>query len=167
MYKSTFGQDVYEPYMKWERTVTWQQTGEGNGNEASTNDSWRTDPDVLSATCSNDGFSWPHRTLGWKMLKDDLFGIDFTGNPIGVGMTRTYAGTYDTGTGSLDTAATKLDDYVDANLGHLKSPAHDLDSVCLDCHNPTIWNATSASHADTAATSADDMNDELLLRGLP
>lgn len=116
---------------KTSRSVTW-----------STN--WRT-VDGASAVCGDDGFSWPHRTLGWKMLKDDLFGLDFDGDPISVGDTRTYGGN---------------------SPASLK--AHDLDSVCLDCHNPTIWNATSAlDHVDDPANPADNYDDDVLMRGLP
>ncbi len=109
---------------------------------------WRSSASRVAMNCSDDGFSWPHRTLGWKMLKDDLFGIDINSAPgstvklVGVGETRTYGGN--------------------------TAKAHDVDSVCLDCHNPTIWNATSTSnHTDTAGTTADDFNDDLLGRGLP
>jgi len=97
--------------------------------------------------CSDDGFSWPHRTLGWKMLKDDLFGLDFDGSAIAVGDSRTYAGL------------------------PAGNAAHDIDSVCLDCHNPTVWNdgqaASKAGHVDTTSTADDNHNDELITRGLP
>lgn len=107
---------------------------------------WRTtttivDSATINGFCSDDGFSWPHRTLGWMMLKDDLFGLAFDGSLISVGETRTVGAT----------------DYV----------VHDVDSVCLDCHNPTAWNADSPSHVDSSAVAGDDFNDELLLRGLP
>ena len=116
------------------RTVSWDPN-------------WRTSVSPNNSSCSDDGFSWPHRTLGWKLLKDDLFGLNFDGTPVGVGQTRSY----DTnGDGTPETYA-----------------VHDLDSVCLDCHNPTVWRATSSSHTDTAGTTTDDFNDELLLRGLP
>ncbi|PIU26654.1 hypothetical protein, partial [Candidatus Aquicultor secundus] len=49
--------------LKSSRTVDWSA-------------SWRDAVDPVSATCADDGLSFPHRTLGWKMLKDDLFGID-------------------------------------------------------------------------------------------
>lgn len=109
------------------------------------NANWRSDEGRVNINCSDDGFSWPHRTLGWKMLKDDLFGIDINSAPggaiklVSVGETRVY--------------------------GSNNSKAHDVDSVCLDCHNPTIWNATSsATHTDTADNP---YNDDLLMRGLP
>ena len=114
--------------LKQSRTVEWTD--------------WRTDPTISSADCSDDGVSWPHRTLGWKMLKDDLFGIDLAGNVTDVGETR--------------------------DVGGMVYTAHDLDSVCLDCHNPTVWNASSSSdHEDDPSTAADDMDDDVLLRGLP
>ena len=115
---------------KTSRTVRWENN-------------WRSDPGLVNGDCSNDGFSWPHRTLGWKMLKDDLFGLDLQGNVVGVGDTRTAPD------GSIWVA-------------------QDLDSVCLDCHNPTVWRATDASnHVDNPANPNDNYNDELLTRGLP
>ena len=122
-------------FFKKSQTVNWDTN-------------WRNETDVytpseVAAICGDDGFSWPHRTLGWKMLKDDLFGLNFDGTSVAVG-----GGRFD---------------------GTTTHTAHDLDSVCLDCHNPTIWNATSASnHVDAPPTgNADDYNDELLTRGLP
>jgi len=82
------------------------------------------DPDLMSAeiTCSPDcvnvGLSWPHRTLAWKMLKNDLFGIDLDGREVGPGERR---------------------EVLARQLSLDLEPAHDLDSVCLDCHNPTAW----------------------------
>jgi len=124
---------------KKSRTVEWYTT-------------WRTTDEAVEMgkrlnlsgvedDCSDDGFSWPHRTLGWKMLKDDLFGLDFNGDTVNVGDTRSYGGTNYT--------------------------VHDLDSVCLDCHNPTVWRATGSSHVDDPNNPYDDHNDELLTRGLP
>jgi len=132
----TVGGPKYTQILKNSRTVDWSTT-------------WRSSTIPITATCSDDGFSWPHRTLGWKMLKDDLFGIDTGGDGAGhpklvsVGETRSV------------------------QFGGGK--AHDVDSVCLDCHDPTVWGATSSSnHTDTAGTTIDDnKNDDLLLRGLP
>lgn len=39
--------------------------------------------------CLDGGFSFPHRTLGSNMLKDELWGVDFDGTPISAGTTRT------------------------------------------------------------------------------
>jgi hypothetical protein len=120
---------------------------------------WRANPGIQAAACSDDGLSFPHRTLGWKMLKDDLFGIDpaRTGVPAG------------------ETAFVMAGQSRTGYYGGVGQPkAHDLDSVCLDCHNPTVWGATSTSnHTDIQydalgnKVTADDKNDDLLLRGLP
>ncbi|WP_286976172.1 hypothetical protein [Candidatus Aquicultor secundus] len=72
-----------------------------------------------SPDCISLGISWPHRTLAWKMLKDELFGVDIDGKPIDVGQVR---------------------DHLVTQLSLASQPAQDLDSVCLDCHNPRIWN---------------------------
>ncbi|MDP2210139.1 MAG: hypothetical protein Q8J63_00155 [Candidatus Aquicultor sp.] len=130
MYKKSRTVDWYD---NWRTATGYVQMGKmmANGNESG-----------VGVACSDDGFSWPHRTLGWKMLKDDLFGLNFNGTPVAVGGTRNYGGTNYT--------------------------VHDLDSVCLDCHNPTVWRATSAGdYEDTSTTSNDNHDDELLTRGLP
>ncbi|HEY3375277.1 MAG TPA: hypothetical protein VGK02_09465 [Candidatus Aquicultor sp.] len=123
--------------VKKSRTVSWSS-------------GWRTNPGILASTCNDDGLSFPHRTLGWKMLKDDLFGIDpgKAGTLVGEVAVVT-AGTQRTGTYGTGSAV------------------HDLDSVCLDCHNPTVWNATSARNYTDGSLPGDDYNDDLLLRGLP
>ncbi|MCL6473323.1 MAG: hypothetical protein K6T91_11030 [Firmicutes bacterium] len=124
---------------------------------------WRTLDTTSSAVCADDGFSWPHRTLGYMMLKDDLFGLDFNGDPIAAGVTRTTMSGTDLA--NQINGGTAYDDT--ATYAWLTShPAHDIDSVCLDCHNPTIWNATSQSHVDSSTITGDEYNDELLLRGL-
>jgi len=117
--------------------------------------------DGANVSCGDDGLSWPHRTLGWKMLKDDLFGIDI-GDPD------------NDGTGDSDLVAPGS-----ARRGTIGTgmEAHDLDSVCLDCHNPTIWNAsknttdpddpTKNTHFDSTGSDVDDFDDDLLMRGLP
>ncbi|PIX51513.1 MAG: hypothetical protein COZ51_09240, partial [Candidatus Aquicultor secundus] len=124
--------------LKNSRTVDWSVAN------------WRQSVDPVSVTCADDGVSFPHRTLGWKMLKDDLFGID-----IGV-----------------PSDADKSDSEVVA-AGQARSgaygtgvKAHDVDSVCLDCHNPTVWNATSSSnHTDIGGNTI--YNDDVIQRGLP
>jgi len=130
---------------KKSRTANWYKDWRTSTGYVKMGEVMKTGVEVGSGVdCSDDGFSWLHRTLGWKMLKDDLFGLNLDGTPVAVGQTRSYGGT----------------NYV----------AHDLDSVCLDCHNPTVWRATSASNYTDkpgAANTADDHNDELLTRGLP
>jgi hypothetical protein len=126
--KTFFARAASERYYN-ERTVSWASD-------------WRTNASALSPTCSDDGFSWPHRTMGYMMLKDEMFGLNSNGAEVSVGATKTLNGT----------------DVV----------AHDLDSVCLDCHNPNIWNASSyANHTDVWGNNLDNFDDELLLRGLP
>lgn len=133
-----------------ERTVYWANN-------------WRTNASQLSPICSDDGFSFPHRTMGWKMLKDELFGLDFDGSEVAVGTTRTALPNYIESNGNIATwSASSLP----ASL--YNKVAHDLDSVCLDCHNPNIWNATSYdNYFDSWSRDDDNFNDELLLRGLP
>jgi len=115
--------------------------------------------------CSDDGFSWPHRTLGWKMLKDDLFGLDFTG-PEGTHSGNTVDRNNDGIAETVEDGYAEVGEY--RTYGGQNYKVHDLDSVCLDCHNPTVWRATSASdHVDDPTTTVDDHNDELLTRGLP
>jgi hypothetical protein len=87
------------------------------------------------------------------MLKDDLFGLDFDGQQVAVGQYRSYGGD--------PTPNTKDDDPLTQNL-----KVHDIDSVCLDCHNPTIFNGTSTNnHTDTGGNTI--YNDDMVLRGLP
>jgi hypothetical protein len=136
--------------LKNERTVWWASN-------------WRINASALTPVCSDDGFSFPHRTMGWKMLKDELFGLDFDGSEVSVGATRTALPMYIDSTGATQTwnAAS-----LPASLYNKK--AHDLDSVCLDCHNPNIWNASSYSdYWDDWKDDTDNFDDELLLRGLP
>ena len=132
---------TYKFYKK-SRTVDWSNTWRTASGFVASGQRMATGQENASGVgspCADDGFSWPHRTLGFKMLKDDLFGLDFNGQPISVGDSR--------------------------HDGANAYAVHDLDSVCLDCHNPTIWNASStATHTDTASNP---YNDELLLRGLP
>lgn len=133
-----------------ERTVWWASD-------------WRTNATALNPVCSDDGFSFPHRTMGYMMLKDELFGLDFDGTPVGVGEVRDGIPLTIQSDGT--TAEVATDTLPSALYGQV---AHDLDSVCLDCHNPTIWNATSYdNHFDSWSRDDDNYNDELLLRGLP
>ena len=80
--------------------------------------SWRSSEISCSPECMSVGLSWPHRTLAWKMLKNDLFGIDLDGEEVRPGERREV-----------------LAKQLSLDLG----PTQDLDSVCLDCHNPTVW----------------------------
>ncbi len=72
-----------------------------------------------SPDCISLGISWPHRTLAWKMLKDELFGVDIDGVAVNVGEVR---------------------DHLVAQLSLASEQAQDIDSVCLDCHSAKVWN---------------------------
>gem|GEM_PF-577719 len=147
--KTTYVRNANERWYH-ERTVAWASD-------------WRTNATALSPVCSDDGFSWPHRTMGFMMLKDELFGLDFDGTPVEVGQVRDGIPKTILSDGTVTDVATNT--LPSALYG---KAAHDLDSVCLDCHNPTIWNATSYdNHFDSWARDDDNYNDELLLRGLP
>ncbi|HEY3373832.1 MAG TPA: hypothetical protein VGK02_02070 [Candidatus Aquicultor sp.] len=150
---------------KRSRTIAWYSNWRESAAAATmTYDASGTLTSVgTGSTCGDDGFSWPHRTLGWKMLKDDLFGLNFDGTPVGIGGTRSIDPDGPTGPKPVTAFA-----------------VHDLDSVCLDCHNPTVWRATSAgNYTDVVVrgtdsfgrpidtNSYDNHNDELLTRGLP
>lgn len=123
----------------------------------------KTSATTVGSKCLDGGFSWPHRTLGYNMLKDELWGVDFDGTPIAVGATR--------GTSTIGTIVAQYDDTsADASSGIpavasdngvlLNAATENLDSVCIDCHgDATYWNGT------TDRSSA--MDSELLLRGLP
>jgi hypothetical protein len=113
---------------------------------------WDATSAAVNAVCSNDGFSWPHRTMGYMMLKDELFGLDRDGTEVGVG-----------GTKHVYYQALTTDPIQATQV--VTIAAHDLDSACLDCHNPNIWNATS--YADHKDDTGSEFDDQLLLRGLP
>ncbi len=141
--------------IQWQRTVVYPTN-------------WRTSASTVTvgSNCADDGFSWPHRTLGWMMLKDDLFGVNFDGSPIAVGQTRSLTN-LDAQYASL--GVTDPNAKLDTITAGLTKPTQDLDSVCLDCHNPTIWNATGNSHNTNGSTDINSgaLNNNLLLRGLP
>jgi hypothetical protein len=102
--------------------------------------------------CCDNGFSWPHRTLGWKMLKDDLFGVDFDGQTaIRPGDRRKLPQAMVRA--RQRTTNSTMTNLLNAGMAGATAPAQNLDSVCLDCHNPNIWNP--------------QLKGNLLLRGLP
>jgi hypothetical protein len=133
------------------------------------------------AACVDGGFSFPHRTLGVNMLKDSLWGVDFDGRPVAPGEVRNSSTLDDLelrwsgGTG--DGAEIILSYDVDSLAGQA---AHNLDSECIDCHNPDIWSgkpksefggenffASGGYRVDGAATEWEFGGWELLLKGLP
>ncbi len=120
---------------------------------------WDTTEAAVSYECADNGFYWPHRTMGYMMLKDELFGLDFDGTPVAVGETRDATDNWGEPYWRGGNATTPT---------LYGMAAHDLDSVCLDCHNPNIWNATAYNdHVDDPADPNDNYDDELVLRGLP
>jgi len=118
--------------------------------------------------CLDGGFSFPHRTLGENMLKDELFGIDFDGTAIAANVVRTA------NTGALVPVTTWTDS--DGAATPVRTPvpvfdywiaedrsatsgipavsgddpalegvaAENMDSVCIDCHgDSTYYNGTA------------------------
>ena len=146
-YKSLYNEDTLtnngKPFRN-ERTVKYY-------------DDWRTNSSInVASVCSNDGFNWPHRTLSWKMLKNDMFGLDFDGATlVDPGETRTLpnAGVPDEVEDQTSEFEWTLAYFNAVTATGLLSPAHDLDSTCLDCHNPYTWNPQYAT--------------ELIIKGLP
>ena len=138
----------------------------------------------IDAACLDGGFSYPHRTLAVNMLKDALYGVDFDGQPLAAGEIRGAGQTLGTIPGAVgeDFAVPPEGTYLAAELVDVAT--HDMDSVCLDCHNPTIWNPSlvtsetvynfwaldwmdGAIDQPGMATSWDIVGWDLLLKGLP
>lgn len=130
--------------VRWPREA-YANPGFKHEKDVSYPNDWRTSADInVGSACCNDGFDWPHKTLSWKMLKDNLFGVDFDGETfVGPGETR-----------SIPQGSDVPQEYIDKiQASGVLGPVHDLDSVCLDCHNPNIWNP--------------QYKNDLLLKGLP
>ncbi|MHB8841839.1 MAG: hypothetical protein ACYC56_08650 [Candidatus Aquicultor sp.] len=117
---------------------------------------WRAGSNVaISSSCCDDGFSWPHKTMGWKMLKDGLFGVDFDGvTPIAPGESRTLpsGAVTESVLNSSENSQSPTPLALVSEFDH-SQVADDLDSVCLDCHNPYVWNPQEQT--------------DLLLKGIP
>ncbi|HEY3373750.1 MAG TPA: hypothetical protein VGK02_01640 [Candidatus Aquicultor sp.] len=72
-----------------------------------------------SSECVNLGYSWPHRTFAWKMLKNELYGVYLDDQNVEVTQVKQLLVKY-----SAISA----------------QPAQDpIGAVCLDCHNPFVW----------------------------
>jgi len=118
--------------------------------------------------CLDGGFTFPHRTLGKDMLKDELWGVDYDGTVVAVGDDRTmngYAGTetddmsgYLTGPYTRaqvpafeywtaeDKNANSIIPAVQSDTGDLVAATENLDSVCIDCHGDgTYWNGDNTA----------------------
>jgi hypothetical protein len=150
----------------------------------------------LNGKCIDGGFSFPHRTLGANMLKDELYGIDFDGTVVAFGGSRGLnGGAAPDGSGkfSIDSAAAGTDFvlWTGSNNASSAIPAvasdtsglegaavENLDSVCIDCHgDASYWkgDAEAAPYwtagVDTPYTGVYGSGQrggwELLLKGLP
>lgn len=131
----------------------------------------------VAGECLDGGFSFPHRTLGANLLKDELYGVNFDGSAVAVGGTRSTA--------SLVSATWTIDNYPLAwadsqttevatttasgvmewesgeqitNVGGVEN----LDSVCIDCHgDATTWNGDNSAYYQAGKGW------ELMWKGLP
>ena len=130
----------------------------------------------LNGDCIDGGFSFPHRTLGANMLKDELYGVDYDGSPVDPGDTRTAGAGIDLNNYSQAWYQSwESENTTDSSIGYGKwvesgpqvststaIAAENLDSVCLDCHgDSSYWNGD-----DTTIFTAGS-GWELLLKGLP
>jgi hypothetical protein len=148
----------------------------------------------LNDQCIDGGFSYPHRTLGANMLKDELYGVDFDGTVVAFGGSRTAnGGTAPDSTSNISLDAQDGTDFVlwtgenraaTSNIPSVRNdnPAlentavENLDSVCIDCHgDASYWNDSSSIYK-TSGTSALPLGTygsgeyggwDLLLKGLP
>ena len=110
----------------------------------------------LNGQCIDGGFSFPHRTLGANLLKDELYGVDFDGTRLAAGDTRgAEIGTVTSRftDGALSSAS--LSEAIRTDDGAIAgTAAENMDSVCIDCHgDATYWQP--------------ELADELILKGLP
>lgn len=123
----------------------------------------------LSAQCIDGGFSWPHRTLGTNMLGDELYGVDFDGNPIDAGEPRMDPDTLVAGfLGDQPYATEPTSDswkpFADGSPGIAGEDAENLDAACITCHgDATYWNGDDPAYKITTPGAGW----ELTLKGLP
>ncbi|MBN2841427.1 MAG: hypothetical protein JXP37_10780 [Coriobacteriia bacterium] len=127
--------------------------------------------------CLDGGFSFPHRTLGKDMLKDELWGIDFDGSPIAFGEVRTanantlaaYDGVAFQATDPLQAYVTGGEYYyIETRNGTSIVPTvvsddgalvgqltENMDSVCIDCHgDASYWNGDNTAFLKPEGESA-------------
>jgi hypothetical protein len=134
----------------------------------------------LNSQCIDGGFSFPHRTLGANMLKDEIYGIDYDGTPVAAGDDRTAGAGIDLAAYGNIGGQTWYNSWVsenttDTSLGYGKwvesgtqlststaIAAENLDSVCLDCHgDATYWNGDDTTYWTPGKGW------EVLVKGLP
>lgn len=122
----------------------------------------------INGQCIDGGFSWPHRTLGANLLKDQLYGVDFDGSQIAPGAVRgltandaaLVAAGFSAQPSGIATVNPTFVGSRTATNTLWGQPAENTDSVCIDCHGDGTY-----YQRGTGAT--DPMNWELLLKGLP
>ncbi|MDZ4168920.1 MAG: hypothetical protein U1E26_04590 [Coriobacteriia bacterium] len=129
----------------------------------------------VGTACLDGGFSYPHRTLGANMLKDELYGVDFDGTPVAFGESRGTNGGSATDTVDVfslgDPAKFDGTDFalwtgetrnasstipaVRNDSGALENTAvENMDSVCIDCHgDATYWNGDNAAFSKVTSVS--------------
>ncbi len=131
---------------------------------------------TVSNKCIDGGFSWPHRTLGADLLKDELYGVNFDGSAVAVGGTRNTTlsdgdtldlanypllwGQSKTTEASYNASASAMVMESGEQLTNAGG-VEGMDSVCIDCHG----NATTYQGDNPAIKSAAGW--ELLWKGLP
>ena len=124
----------------------------------------------VGAKCLDGGFSYPHRTLGSNMLKDELWGVDFDGSAIAPGQVRSSQAAAQAayGAGFFNTS-------FEATSQIAGKAAENLDSACIDCHGDAkSWNGDNPDYF-VNFNSGDPLGNatwnvqgwELLLKGLP
>jgi hypothetical protein len=127
----------------------------------------------IGLQCVDGGFSWPHRTLGINLLKDEMYGVDFDGKPIAPGAYRMTSAQVDAylglQTGGYLDGSKMASEFAtdwwraspDSTHDIFGSPAENLDSMCLDCHgDATYWNGDDPSYFTPG------LGWEILLKGL-
>jgi len=132
----------------------------------------------VAGECLDGGFSFPHRTLGANLLKDELYGVDFDGSIVNVGEARSVASmTSLSASWSIDNYPFEWSQSVTTENATVTAgaamvwesgeqldgvAAENMDSVCIDCHgDATTWNG------DDPAYQRADGAWELLWKGLP
>ena len=128
----------------------------------------------INGQCIDGGFSFPHRTLGVNMLKDELWGVDFDGTAVAVGEVRDATAMlaagwtdsyYNTWGDSFTTEDTGTADFMlnwtETGEQIYNQAAENLDSVCIDCHgDSTYWNGDDPANYYSGGW-------DLLFKGLP